>query len=150
MIGFHRHVKTLVKSVSVAALTLLCLVGTPSPAQGQHEKEQKEQTHKQGTMKGGSKNEDRQFHGGNRGYEGRGRITEGRFNQSFGEGHRFRVNEGEFGAGFFGYGGFEFGFLDPWPAYWAYTDDVYVDYVDGGYVLVNPIYPGVTIGLTLR
>lgn len=29
-------------------------------------------------------------------------------------------------------GGYWFGFVEPWPEDWYYTDDVYVDYADGG------------------
>jgi hypothetical protein len=42
----------------------------------------------------------------------------------------------------FQYNGFWFGFVEPWPAGWYYTDDVYIDYVDGGYYMYNPYYPG--------
>jgi len=41
------------------------------------------------------------------------------------------------GQSSFQYGGYWFGLANPWPAGWQYTDPVYVDYVDGGYVLVN-------------
>jgi len=42
-----------------------------------------------------------------------------------------------------------FGFVDPWPVGWYYTNEVYVDYVDGGYFLFNPYYPGVRIAITV-
>jgi hypothetical protein len=45
----------------------------------------------------------------------------------------------------FQYGGYWFGFGEPWPEGWYYTDNVYVDYVDGGYYLYNPYYPGVRL-----
>ena len=45
----------------------------------------------------------------------------------------------------FQYGGYWFGFVEPWPEDWYYTDDVYVDYADGGYYLYNPYYPGVRV-----
>jgi hypothetical protein len=47
----------------------------------------------------------------------------------------------------FQYGGFWFGFVDPWPDDWYYTDDVYIDFMDGGYYLYNPNYPGVRIAI---
>lgn len=161
MIGFRCtevKPKPLALSVGVAALAILSLVGTPSPTWGQHEeKAQTHQTHSQTRNKGATKQEtrntqnNRERGGDERGRNaGRGRIDEGHFNRSFGSYHRFYVNENQFNEGFFGYGGFEFGFLEPWPVGWAYDNEVYVDYLDGGYVLVNPMYPGVTIGLTLR
>ena len=42
----------------------------------------------------------------------------------------------------FQYGGFWFGFVQPWPTGWYYTDDVYIDYVDGEYYMFDPYYPG--------
>jgi hypothetical protein len=49
----------------------------------------------------------------------------------------------------FQYGGFWFGFVNPWPAEWYYTDDVYVDYIDGGYYLCNPYYPGARVSISV-
>jgi hypothetical protein len=49
----------------------------------------------------------------------------------------------------FQYGGYWFGFDQGWPVGWYYTDDVYVDYVDGGYYLYNPYYPGVRIAINV-
>jgi hypothetical protein len=49
----------------------------------------------------------------------------------------------------FHYGGYWFGFVEPWPAGWYYTDDVYIDYVDGGYYMYNPYYPGARFALTV-
>ncbi len=42
----------------------------------------------------------------------------------------------------FNYGGYYFGFYDPWPSDWGYSDDVYVDYIDGQYYLIDPEHPG--------
>jgi len=84
---------------------------------------------------------------GNRG----GRIPDDRFRAHFGREHRFRINRPTIVAGYprFRYGGYWFGFIDPWPADWYYTDDVYVDYVDGGYYLYNPARPGVRIAINV-
>jgi len=49
----------------------------------------------------------------------------------------------------FQYGGFWFGFVDPWPVGWYYTDDFYIDYVDGGYYMYNPYYPGARFAITV-
>ena len=80
---------------------------------------------------------------------GNGRIPDDRFRANFGSAHRFRIGSPRFVGGYsrFQYGGFWFGFVEPWPEGWYYTDEVYVDYVDGGYFLFNPYYPGVRIGI---
>ena len=49
----------------------------------------------------------------------------------------------------FQYGGFWFGFVEPWPMGWYYTDQVYVDYIDGGYYLCNPLYPSVRVAISV-
>jgi hypothetical protein len=49
----------------------------------------------------------------------------------------------------FQYGGFWFGFENPWPEGWYYTDNVYVDFIDGGYYLCNPYYPGARVGISV-
>ncbi len=50
----------------------------------------------------------------------------------------------------FQYGGFWFGFVQPWPADWYYTDDVYIDFVDGGYYMYDPYYPGTRIEISVE
>jgi outer membrane biosynthesis protein TonB len=80
-----------------------------------------------------------------------GRIPDDRFRASFGREHRFHVNRSDFQGGSrrFQYGGFWFNVLDPWPVGWLYTDDVYVDYINGGYFLCNPVHPGVYISIRI-
>jgi hypothetical protein len=82
---------------------------------------------------------------------GEGRIPEDRFRDNFGEGHRFVIREPVMVGGYsrFQYSGFWFGFVNPWPVDWYYTDDVYVDYIDGGYYLCNPYYPGERISISV-
>lgn len=82
---------------------------------------------------------------------GSGRIPDDRFQANFGQGHTFIINQPEIVGGYsrFQYSGFWFGFVDPWPVDWYYTDDVYVVFVDGGYYLCNPYYPGVQIGISV-
>src|ERR1019366_8645700 len=79
-----------------------------------------------------------------------GRIPDDRFRASFGEGHRFVISQPVMVGGYsrFQYGGFWFGFVEPWPEGWYYSDDVYVDYMDGEYYLYNPFYPGVRVAIT--
>ena len=47
----------------------------------------------------------------------------------------------------FQYGGYWFEIVDPWPVEWAYTDDVYIDYVDGDYLLFDLLHPGVRVAV---
>jgi hypothetical protein len=80
---------------------------------------------------------------------GGGRIPDDRFRSNFGPEHSFRIGSPRMIGGYsrFEYGGFSFGFVDPWPENWYYVDDVYVDFMDGEYYLYNPYYPGVRIAI---
>jgi hypothetical protein len=82
---------------------------------------------------------------------GSGRISDARFRSNFGRGHEFHVGVPVLVGGYsrFHYGGYWFGFVEPWPAGWYYTDDVYIDYVDGGYYMYNPYDPGVRFALAV-
>jgi primosomal protein N' len=82
---------------------------------------------------------------------GEGRIPDDRFRANFGREHVFRIGSPQMVGGYsrFQYGGFWFGFVDPWPVGWYYTDDVYVDYVDGGYYLYNPYYPDTRVSINV-
>jgi hypothetical protein len=68
---------------------------------------------------------------------GSGRIPDQRFRSDFGLEHRFRIGNPVFVDGYsrFQYEGYWFGFVEPWPAGWYYTDDVYIDCADGGYYM---------------
>lgn len=80
------------------------------------------------------------------------RIPDDRFRSNFGRGHEFRIGSPTLVGGYsrFQYGGFWFGFVQPWPEGWYYTDDVYVDYINGGYYLCNPYYPGVQVAISVE
>lgn len=52
------------------------------------------------------------------------------------------------GQASFQFGGVWFGLVDAWPAAWLYTDAVYVDFVEGEYVLVNVAHPEVTVAVS--
>ena len=87
-----------------------------------------------------------QHAGGNRG----GRIPDDRFRANFGREHRFRVSQADYSRDRrFQYGGYSFGFVDPWPTNWLYTEDVFVVEIDGVYYLCNASYPGVNITLSI-
>jgi uncharacterized protein HemX len=49
----------------------------------------------------------------------------------------------------FQYGGYWFGFVDPWPSNWLYTQDVYVVDIGGVYYLCNASYPGVNLAISV-
>jgi hypothetical protein len=79
------------------------------------------------------------------------RIPDDRFHSNFGRGHEFRIGSPRMVGGYsrFQYGGYWFGFVQPWPAQWYYTDDVYVDFIDGGYYLCNPYYPDDRVSISV-
>jgi hypothetical protein len=78
-----------------------------------------------------------------------GRISDAHYSASFGAEHRFHVSRGDYEHRRFQYGGYSFGFVDPWPVGWGYSDDVYVMYVDGGYYMYNPVHQGVRISINI-
>jgi hypothetical protein len=79
---------------------------------------------------------------------GHGRIPADRFQAKFGNEHRFRVSQADYRNRRFQYGGYSFGFVDPWPSNWLYTQDVYVVDIGGVYYLCNATYPGVNLALS--
>lgn len=82
---------------------------------------------------------------------GEGRIPDDRFRSNFGRGHEFRIGSPRLVDGYsrFQYGGYWFGFVQPWPVDWYYTDDVYVEYINGQYYLCNPSYPDDQIAISV-
>ncbi len=94
-----------------------------------------------------------QQRGGYNGY----RIPQDRYRVRFGPSHWFRIYRYpvEMYGGYprFQYGGFWFGFMDPWPEYWSdnwyETDDVYIVYSDDGYYLYNRRHPRDRIAISV-
>jgi len=83
---------------------------------------------------------------------GRGaRIPDEKFRASFGRQHTFVVNRPTVVGGqpHFQYGGYSFAIVDAWPVGWAYTDQCYIDYIDGEYFLFDLLHPGVQIALVV-
>jgi hypothetical protein len=80
-----------------------------------------------------------------------GRIPDDRFRANFGRAHVFVINRPVIveGAPRFQYGGYWFVIAAPWPAGWAYTDQVYVDFIDGEYFLLSPVHPGVQVSINV-
>jgi hypothetical protein len=85
---------------------------------------------------------------GNTGNNGGGRIPADKFKASFGQQHTFRVSQADYRNHRFQYGGYSFGFVDPWPSNWLYTQNVYVVDINGVYYLCNASYPGVNLALS--
>src|ERR1039458_3232099 len=94
-----------------------------------------------------------QQRGGYNGYQ----IPQERYHGYFGVNHGFRIGGLPFmvvgGFPRFQYGGYWFSMIDPWPGEWADdwydSDDVYVDYMDGGYYLFDRMHPGVGIAISV-
>ncbi|HEY3975484.1 MAG TPA: hypothetical protein VGM18_20965 [Candidatus Sulfotelmatobacter sp.] len=78
-----------------------------------------------------------------------GHIPDDKFHAQFGRGHSFHPSRPQVvnGQPQFEYGGYSFVMVDPWPAEWAYTDDCYIDYIDGEYYLIDLLHPGMRIAL---
>ena len=79
---------------------------------------------------------------------GGGRIPADKFKANFGQQHTFRVSQSDYSNHRFQYGGYSFGFVDPWPSNWLYTQNVYVIEIDGVYYLCNASFPGVNLVLS--
>lgn len=83
--------------------------------------------------------------GGQRG----GHIPDDKFRANFGREHTVVINRPVIveGQPRFQYGGYWFNIVDAWPAGWAYTDQCYIDYVDGEYFLFDLLHPGVRVAI---
>ncbi|MFZ0761295.1 MAG: hypothetical protein WAM69_15215 [Candidatus Sulfotelmatobacter sp.] len=79
------------------------------------------------------------------------RIPDDRFRAHFGRQHTFVINRVTVvnGAPRFQYGGYWFVIAEPWPAGWYYTDDCYIDFIDGEYFLFDLAHPGVRIAINV-
>jgi cytoskeletal protein RodZ len=85
-----------------------------------------------------------------RGADRGSRIPDDKFRASFGRQHTFAVHTTTVGGRpGFQYGGYSFTLVDAWPAGWAYTDQCYIDYIDGQYLLFDLAHPGVSIVLVV-
>jgi len=79
------------------------------------------------------------------------RIPDEKFHSQFGRQHTFHVQKTVVveGQPRFNYGGYWFALSTPWPQGWAYTDDVYLDYIDGEYVLIDLLHPGMQLTIVV-
>lgn len=114
-----------------------------SPRQQDKNKQEEKSVKEQHTQESKPGKQDEHAHGN-------GRIPDDRFRANFGQEHRFRVSETDYRRDRrFQYGGYWFGFVQPWPANWLYTQDVFVVEIDGVYYLCNASYPGVNVTLSV-
>lgn len=76
-------------------------------------------------------------------------IPDEKFRANFGREHKFSIGKPNMvnNQPAFVYGGYTFEIIDAWPVEWAYTDDVYIDYIDGDYFLFDLLHPGMRIAL---
>jgi hypothetical protein len=80
-----------------------------------------------------------------------GRIPDDKFRAHFGRQHTFAIHQPRMVGGQpqFQYGGYSFTIVDAWPAGWAYTDDCYIDEINGEYFLFDLLHPGMQIALVV-
>jgi hypothetical protein len=80
-----------------------------------------------------------------------GHIPDDKFRASFGRQHTFAMQQPTVvqGQPTFQYGGYSFALVDAWPAGWAYTDQCYIDYIDGEYFLFDLVHPGVRLAIVV-
>jgi hypothetical protein len=76
-------------------------------------------------------------------------IPDDKFKAHFGQEHHFHIGHPVVvgGRSQFTYGGYNFYFVQAWPAGWGWNDDVYIIDVDGVYYLVDAAHPGVQLEL---
>jgi hypothetical protein len=120
--------------------------GEAKPPQDKQEQKREDQSRDQMKPEGQEHPEQRAEHARPAGKGGH--IPDDKFKSHFGRGHHFRA-QGVIvqGQPQFQYGGYSFELVDAWPADWAYTDDCYIDYIDGEYFLFDLLHPGVRIAV---
>ena len=115
----------------------------PAAQQEKNAKPEEKNAKQEQNSKPAAKNE-QQHAAGN----GGGRIPADKFKANFGQQHSFRVTQADYSNHRFQYGGYSFGFVDPWPSNWLYTQNVYVIEINGVYYLCNASFPGVNLVLS--
>lgn len=80
-----------------------------------------------------------------------GRIPDEQFRSHFGRQHTFAVSRPtvEGGQPRFQYGGYSFTIMGAWPSEWSYSDECYVDYINGEYLLFDLAHPGVSVAVVV-
>jgi hypothetical protein len=74
---------------------------------------------------------------------GGAQIPQQQFQARFGTQHRVRIQDPVVvnGQTQFFCAGYYFVVFDPWPTFWGWDDDYFIEYIDGEYFLVDPFYP---------
>jgi hypothetical protein len=92
-----------------------------------------------------------QMQGNANGGQHGGHIPDDKFRSNFGRKHTFRMQQPTVvqGTPTFQYGGYSFTLVDAWPVGWAYTDQCYIDYIDGEYFLFDLAHPGVRLAIVV-
>jgi len=123
------------------------------PKQDERDKKTQQQDEKQMRKQGQEpqNNEGMQGrqHAGNAHPAGKGgHIPDDKFRAHFGRGHTFTAKTVIVaGQPQFSYSGYTFELVDAWPVGWAYSDDCYIDYIDGEYFLFDLLHPSVRIAV---
>lgn len=120
----------------------------PSPEQEKKKPTKQEKKDQEKQAKANQANKDQKpVAAGNGGGKG-GRIPDDKFRANFGQSHSFKAQT-VFVSGQrqFAYGGYNFQLVDAWPSGWAYTDNCYIDFIDGEYFLIDLLHPGMRIAL---
>jgi hypothetical protein len=80
-------------------------------------------------------------------------IPDDKFKANFGRQHTFKMTTVVHtttvvaGQTRFVSGGYTFVILNPWPAGWLFTDECYIDYINGDYFLLDVLHPGIQVAL---
>lgn len=132
--------------IATISLSFLFTAAFSAWAQDEHREEERKDDHKEVRQE-----ERHDEHAEKREHVEQRRIADEHFHARFGREHHFAVRHVEVvnGERRFAYGGYNFAFAQPWPAGWAYTDDCYIDSVDGAYYLFNVRHPGVRIAVNV-
>ena len=125
--------------------------------QGQEEKTQRQDENQRGQQtQGRDQNEQREQNratalSNERSRNQAQRIPDDKFRTHFGREHHFRVSQPVIveNRPRFQYSGYWFEFVDAWPADWSYSDDCYIDYLDGQYFLFDALHPGVRLAVVV-
>ena len=145
--------------ISTALLFLLLGITAFAYAKnGPKEKGGGGQKAQQAQQRGNQQGQRAAYNRGNNGFHGNGnngnhygRIRDDHYRANFGRGHSFRMARPRLYDGYqrFQYSGYTFGYNEPWPSGWSRNDDVYVEYIEGGYYMYNRRHPGIHLTLSL-
>ena len=80
-----------------------------------------------------------------------GHIPDDKFHSSFGRQHTFVMQRPTVveGRPTFQYSGYSFILVDAWPEDWAYSDECYIDSIDGEYFLFDLAHPDVRFAVVV-